>query len=244
MAFSDQQVVRDSCFSLTVKEKKTKKVVFDQAQLDQLQRFCHYALMFYVPQFLTAARGADAPFNDLQLFKKLNRFKTTDETLANKALDTLSRHLWYLAPTTVLFSLFSNLVTDDEKSGIAAKLLSLPRDTEIKFGLPSFPEVTATTQLRDLVTPQSWQFFEIVKVCPDWLALPPAEWASSDDFRLAREYVQTLKVTNDTAERGIKIASDFMQVLTKDSEMRQKIFQVVEWDRHQRPDSKKCTMNS
>ena len=201
LAFSGQQVVRDSCFSLTVKEKKTKKFVFDQDQLDQLQRFCHFALMFYIPQFLTAARGADAPFNDLQLYKNLNRFKTTDETLANKALDTLSRHLWYLAPTTVLFSLFSNLVTEEEKSGIAAKLLSLPRDSEIQFGIPKFPELTVTTQLRDLVTPQSWQFFEIVQVSPDWLALPPAEWASSEDFRLAREYIQTLKVTNDTAER-------------------------------------------
>ena len=43
--------------------------------------------------------------------------------------------------------------------------------------------------------------------------------------------------------KGVKMASDFIQSLTKDSETRQKVFQVVEWDRRQRPDTKKSTMN-
>ena len=48
---------------------------------------------------------------------------------------------------------------------------------------------------------------------------------------------------NDTAERGIKLASDYAQSLTKDSRMRQKIFQTVEWHRSEKADISKSTAN-
>ena len=54
----------------------------------------------------------------------------------------------------------------------------------------------------------------------------------------------TVKVVNDAAERGIKLASDYVQSLTKDSEVRQKIFQAVEWHRNKKADTKKSTANT
>ena len=54
----------------------------------------------------------------------------------------------------------------------------------------------------------------------------------------------TVKVVNDTAEWGIKLASDYAQSLTKDSEVRQRIFQAVEWHRRKKADTKKSTANS
>ena len=89
----------------------------------------------------------------------------------------------------------------------------------------------------DLVTEDSWQFFDIVKVAPNFLALPPSKWADNEDYMTAREYVRTLKVTwNDiifysifiTVERGEKLASDYIKVLTTSTAMREKVFQVVE----------------
>ena len=41
-------------------------------------------------------------------------------------------------------------------------------------------------------------------------------------------WVQTLKVTNDVAERGVKLVSDFCKTLTTDSEDLQNLLQVVE----------------
>ena len=86
-------------------------------------------------------------------------------------------------------------MTEDVKSRMAAKLLALPRNNTMKFGLPDFPKLEMTTELYDLVTEDSWQFFDIVKVAPDFLALPPSEWADNEDYMTAREYVTTLKVT-------------------------------------------------
>ena len=142
-----------------------------------------------------------------------------------------------------MFSLFSDLINDDVKSRMASKLLTLERDSTVHYGKPVFPSVTVDTQLWDLITSESWQFFDIVQVSPDWLTLPPNEWESSEDYRKAKEFVRTTKVTNDVAERGVGMARDYMTVLTTKSEMREKLFQVVEWDRRQKPDVKKSTMN-
>ena len=60
-AFSDQQVVKDHCFSTKIVKKSTKgvknkkedKLVFHPDQVELLRRFNVYALMFYVPNFIT-----------------------------------------------------------------------------------------------------------------------------------------------------------------------------------------------
>ena len=234
-AFSDQRIVRDQCFS--------EKGMFDGEQVIKLKRFVKYALAFYIPQFLTSNSASDAPVRDLELYKNLTKYKAEDEALAESGLQTLSRHFWYLVPSTVLYSLFSNLLSEDEKSGIAAKLLAQPQEeNDAAAAVPTFPEVEAQTKLQDLVTPASWEFFKILKLPSDWLALPPAQWSENENYRRAQQYVKTVKVVNDPAERGIKLASDYSKILSKDSTIRSLIYQVVENDRTRRPNFKKSTM--
>ena len=48
----------------------------------------------------------------------------------------------------------------------------------------------------------------------------------------AEQFVKTVKVTNDVAKRGVLIASDYANILTKDSKIRQMFFQV-EKDRNE-----------
>ena len=219
------------------------EIILEDDKLELLRRFCEYAVMFYIPYFLTANFGADAAVNDLSLYKKLKKFSQVDKLLAEEALATLSRHLWYLSPSTVLFSLASKKLEDNDKSSIAARLLSQPKPEKIKLGYPDFPKLTDKTELRDLVTPDSWQLFDILKMSPDWLALPPAEWDSNPDYIEFRNFVRQVKVTNDCAERGVKLATDYSRSLTKDSQERSKIYQVVEAERRAKPDAKKATLN-
>ena len=113
----------------------------------------------------------------------------------------------------------SDNVDDDEKVKMAAKLLSLPRDEEeLHFGLPT--DVDENT---------------ILNISADWLVLPPAQWKEDQDYIEVEQFVKTVKVTNDVAERGVKIASDYDSILTRDSKIREKIFQVVEKDRMVNP---------
>ena len=172
---------------------------------------------------MTANIGSDAAVNELQ---------QTDKLLAEEALATLSHHLWYLSPRNVLFSLASEKLEDNDKSSIAARMLSLQKPEKIKLGYPDFPKLTDKTELHDLVTPNSWQLFDILKMSPDWLALPPAEWDSNPDYIKFRNFV-----------RQVKLATDYSKSLTKDSQERSKIYQVVEAERRAKPDAKKSTVN-
>ena len=56
------------------------------------------------------------------------------------------------------------------------------------------------------------------------------------------EFVLNLKITNDTAERGVKMIQDYSKILTKDSKERQDILQVVEQHRDEIRDVKKSTL--
>ena len=135
--------------------------------------------------------------------------------LADDALTTLSRHLWFLAPTlTVLFSLVSEKLEDDDKSRIVVRLDCQP-----------FP-LSDKTELRDLVTSESWELFNILKLSAEWLALPPAQWDTDPDYIEFRKFVRTVKVTNDCAERGVKLATDYSKSLTKDSQQRSEIYSL------------------
>ena len=106
LAFSDIKEVRDRCFS----KKVAKNLVFDGGALENLWRFGRYAVRYYVPYFLLSSSGRDAAVSDLQLYKSLLRYQSVDQELAKSALATLNRHLWYLAPHTVMFALFSKKV--------------------------------------------------------------------------------------------------------------------------------------
>ena len=110
-------------------------------------------------------------------------------------------------------------------------------------GLPTFPKLSEKTELRDLVTSESWELFNILKLDSEWLALPPAKWDTEPDYIEFRKFVRTVKVTNDCAERGVKLATDYSKSLTKDSQERSRIYQVVEAERRAKPDAKKNTLS-
>ena len=65
------------------------EIILEDDKLELLRRFCEYAVMFYIPYFLTANFGADAAVNDLSLYKKLKKFSQVDKLLAEEARHSL-----------------------------------------------------------------------------------------------------------------------------------------------------------
>ena len=97
---------------------------YDKEMEAALQRFVQFFTLIYIPYFLKASFGADSPFNDLDMYKKLFKYRKVDGVLADKALAVLGRHGWYLVEQVVPFALFSNRVDMDTKSHMAAKILT------------------------------------------------------------------------------------------------------------------------
>ena len=157
----------------------------------------------------------------------------------------MRRHCWYLMPEVVKFSLFSTKLSNDEKSMLACKLLTLePRKpNSYKLEKPKFPIIDEKTELVDLITPESFKFFSILKLDHSWLAMNPDKWVQEESFRLAESFVKTVKVTNDVAERGVKLAEDYANMLTKDDDIRALIYQGVGRNRRMFPNFQKKVLN-
>ena len=140
----------------------------------------------------------------------------------------MSRQSWALEPGQIAAVLFSDDVTDEEKSRIAARILALapkefsvpnpedppsppfppinariiqPTKDDIHRGKPPLPEITSSNTLLDFVTPRSIIF--LARFCPNpesWLRKNPP-WDHIPEYAEAKEIVRGIMPVNDPAER-------------------------------------------
>ena len=74
----------------------------DDEGLVLLTRQVKYNSLVYVVPWLSASIGADAPYNDLKLYKTLLEFSNIDPPVAEVAIKFLNNHLWYLTQVNIL----------------------------------------------------------------------------------------------------------------------------------------------
>ena len=75
------------------------------------------------------------------------------------------------------------------------------------------PVVSEETKLLDLISPRSFKFFTILDTDNKWLEIDSGLWDSDKNFQSARDFVKTVKFTNDVAVRGVK---DYCKILIRD----------------------------
>ena len=97
-------------------------------------------------------------------------------------------------------------------------------------------------KLQDFVGRGSLFLFDVLGFEKHWLKLPVSQWQTDPAFLQMQRFVNCMLVTNDTAERGIKLVSDFAKSLTKDPDQKQYLLQVVEQARRQCPDASKKSL--
>ena len=90
------------------------------------------------------------------------------------------------------------------------------------------PIITSRTQLKDLVGPNSFLLFELIKIEPEFLGLPAKDWEGNSNFIKIKEALSHLKVTNDAAERALGLVTTFNDnTITKNPEQKQFLYRVV-----------------
>jgi hypothetical protein len=95
---------------------------------DVLDRFCRFLVLVYVPYWFKVPLSSDAAVVDLNMYQLLLKYSAIDTEISNALLTAQSRHLWYLCPDSIiLWSLFGTSLDEDEKSRIAAVLLTKPK---------------------------------------------------------------------------------------------------------------------
>ena len=125
---------------------------------------------------------------------------------------------------------------------MAAKLLEIPAPKNFRLGEPVFRQITRQTGLSNLLRPKSHTLFSILCINTDWLAKPIEQWTEQPGYQEAEKFVRTVKVVNDTADREVKLISEFATIITSDPKQREWLLQGVENYRQQYPDFGKKTI--
>ena len=210
-----------------------KGAIMSDAQAAKVQRFVIFLSLCYMKWWFCAPIASKAPWMDLCLIKNIEALD--DDIIRTAGLKAFKRHYWYICSELVGLSLFDESLATEEKSKMAQNLvqiksLQIPVNRIGKgFGKPYFPEVVPDT-LAELVGPDSLFLFHALSLDVSFLSIPVEQWPENQQYLYNKAVIKGLKVSNDAAERGVKLASDFLDTARRE-ERYQEILQVVEMDR-------------
>jgi hypothetical protein len=207
-----------------------------------------FIVKFYCKAWFNAPKAHLAPQQDIGILHSLLEYKKCDNDIAEIALTKFLNHLWYLNANLVGLSFFDPTVTDEEKLLMTNKLLGSTdepsehgRAVNLKVKKEKVKYVV-DGGLVNLVTKETFTFFDRFNIKTEFLRQHPNTWHENNDFQEGLKIVKTLKVVNDMAERGVKLMTDFNDLLTKDEVQKQYVLQVVSKCRALYPDVSKGTL--
>ena len=213
-------------------------------KLQEVKTIAEFVALFYAKSFLQSALGPEAPFNDLNLIKAMREYAKLQPEVGATCLRSCNRHLWYLTPQLVVFALVDHAVPEDNKRKMATRPHN-PVRKEISCGRPKFLSIDDNNdiELEDLISSESWLLFDLLGLNDhqQWLLTPPSTWYDVEEYQILNKFISSVSVTNDLAERGVKLISDFIDKCA-DEEQRDALTQIVEEHRRMYPNYNKETL--
>ncbi len=207
-----------------------------------LRHMCVFAVRVYLKAWMTAPLAASAPYNDMLLLTSLLQYSAIHPAISKATSAKLSNHLWYLSEDLVGLAFFDSQVCPATKT-LMVKALEQEGNRDQAKRINVALDTFTGKSLEDFVTANTKKLFELMELPNDFLSVDPDEWDNRDDFKMARETVQALKVVNDHAERGVALIQEFSGLMTHDESQLQFLLQVVEEHRRAFPDSRKQTLS-
>src|SRR6218665_3311257 len=77
-------------------------------ELSGLRQFNVFVIKVYLKAWFVCPSALSAPRQDFELLLQLVQYKTTNEAVANAALNNFLRHLWYLNETMIGLAFFDD----------------------------------------------------------------------------------------------------------------------------------------
>jgi len=205
------------------------------------ERSLKFAVLIYMEHWFLAPVTVSAPHSDLQFIKKLQIYRDIDSDVAQSALVAIANHLWYLTEDLAGLAFFSNDVPCETKQVILERL-HIPAKKQKSKRLDGKGVIgkIGSMELEGFVTEASKELFEKLGIDTVFMTQhPPQAWSGLVEYKRAQEIASSLKVVNDTAERAVKLVTDYTKTLTTDELQLQLLLQVVEEHRVKFPDMRK-----
>ena len=114
----------------------------------------------------------------IQTFHGTIFFQDIDAPITVAVKTPITRYLWYLTKSLVMFALLHKKLVVKEKMAEAISMLQAPQLTQFRFGKLAFLILNQNIKLHQLIGRQSCLLFDLLNCDCDWLNLPswPVGW--------------------------------------------------------------------
>ena len=213
------------CVKITLFEAHTRLTL---KQKRSVRKVTNFVCFIYIMYWHESSLATHAPKNDLDLIQSLHLYP--DKTIADAALNSIGRHLWYLSEDLVALAFFDARIDAEEKETMLRNLERRPGKMLKRLDAKSFLRKSSTATISSLVTRRSIHFFEVLTEGQiDGRSNPDDVRSILTDENL-RQKVHSLKVINDSAERGIALIKRCQQSV-RNEDQKQFLLRVVQGHR-------------
>ena len=206
-------------------------------EMDSLRRICLFVCTIYADFWFATPLVSAAPMNDLQMLQLIELYVHVDSKIAKVGESKMRLHLWYLSEDLAALPLFGSDTTNEDKKAIVDVLQREPFPEDVRRVTPTKCSKFSDLSLAQFVTQRSLNLFKSLQLSQDFLSVAVDTWDKCDDYTASCKIIHALKAVNDCAERAVKLATDFNEVLTKEDKQRQLLYQVIEHYRKLLPTS-------
>ena len=243
------------CIYLLSMELFSKEIMMDNILATRVHKMAVFVAVWHGPNFLKCGLTASAPATDLDYFYDMMELsEVTDPDFSRIRVyvtESFQRHTSYLKPPQVIFALFDERSSANDRQLLASALSAIPRpdDSPSYFKAGKLDDVSLVCSKKECVgsvlcmdeddkfypkktlasflSEKSYLLFNLLKIEDlSWLTAPVALWSCVPSYILARDFVKQLLTLNDGAERGIKLMQELID-RTQDEEDLQYLAQYV-----------------
>ena len=206
-----------------------------------LTEFCLFLAEHYVRPWFTAMNPQVAPRTDLEMLKNLAEHE--NQLVKDAGIRTLSRHLWYISEVTVGLSLFDDSIPTETKRKMVRNIQTVEGRASPEPRSNKNAEYFLRKELPDFFTKSTIRLLRSLAIDSSFLEIDPDFWNENDAFQQGKYKVKNLKVTNDAAERGVALITEFTNNgRTKNDEQLKAMVEVVEDHRKRFPTANKSVL--
>lgn len=226
-----------------------EQIEFNSGEFDGLRDVSIFIVTMYVEAWFGCPNGVEAAQQDLQFIKNAIKYSKVDRAISDGVLNKMSHHLWYLSEDLIGLAFFDRNVSAEEKRKMVNNLHNkAPNSADHRIRVADSTDVLrqtyGTKSLSDFVTIKTAELFDRFSIPMNFLKFEPSTWLKNSEYIDAYKICSGFHVTNDTAERGVKLMTDFNSILAKREDEKQFILQVVEEYRRKYPSANKSTLVS
>ena len=215
----------DSLYLLTLKMTEKVVKVMNEEEKKMVDTTAFFVFIYYGPWFLKSYVVQNSTNNDLAAFKSAFHIRDQYPNLGQALLSSMQRHSWYLTGQLVMLAIADDDVEEAEKLKMLEKMLQYDVPDQFRLGKPELPIISRSTELTELVTPESWILLKVAEVA-DGDVEKWVKGEASDSYEKFQCFIKNNICVNDCAERNIRLIQDFVDSYISE-DMKQNVMLVA-----------------